>query len=134
MEMANEAVLTRNPLGALPYSQTKSYRTCAGANPALYPNNDWIDLLIKDYTLNNLFNMNMSGGGKVARYYLAATYNQDNGVLKNNKRNNFDNNIKLRSYQVRSNVNVQLTPTTEGIVRTSEIGRASCRERVCKYV
>src|SRR3546814_20149281 len=63
--------------------------------------------------------MNMSGGGKVARYYLAATYNQDNGVLKNNKRNNFDNNIKLRSYQVRSNVNVQLTPTTEGIVRTS---------------
>src|SRR3546814_10719009 len=63
--------------------------------------------------------MKMSGGGEVARYYLAATYNQDNGVLKNNKGNNFDNNIKLRSYQVRSNVNVQLTPTTEGIVSTS---------------
>src|SRR3546814_5160013 len=96
MEMANEAVLTRNPLGALPYSQTKIDRTVAGANPALYPNNDWIDLLIKDYTLNNRFNRNMSGGGKVARYYLAATYNQANGVLKNNKRNNFDNNIKDR--------------------------------------
>src|SRR3546814_3164696 len=63
--------------------------------------------------------MNMSGGGKVARYYLGPTYNPDNGVLKNNKRNNFDNNIKLRSYQVRSNVNVQLTLTTDGIVRTS---------------
>src|SRR3546814_8870846 len=94
MEMANESVLTRNPLGALPYSQTKIDRTVAGANPALYPNNDWIDLLIKDYTLNNRFNMNMSGGGKVARYYLAATYNKDKGVLKKNKETNFKKNYK----------------------------------------
>ncbi|HYH57346.1 MAG TPA: SusC/RagA family TonB-linked outer membrane protein, partial [Anseongella sp.] len=109
----------RNPLGDLPYSQIKIDRTAAGANPALYPNNNWIDMLIKDYTMNHRFNMNLNGGGKVAQYYIAATYNQDNGVLKNDSKNNFDNNIKLKSYQVRSNVNVMLTPTTEGIVRTS---------------
>jgi len=119
MNLANEAVLTRNPLGVLPYSQTKIDRTAAGVNPYLYPSNNWIDMLIKDYTMNQRFNMNMTGGGAVAQYYIAGTYNQDNGVLKSEKRNNFDNNVKLKSYEVRSNVNVKLTPTTEGIVRTS---------------
>lgn len=123
MKMANEAVLTRTLPGSKsapqPYSQTKIDRTAAGWNPYLYPNNDWIKTLIKDYTLNQRFNMNMSGGGKVAQYYIAGTYNIDNGVLKNEALNAYDNNVKLKSYQVRSNVNVKLTPTTEGIVRTS---------------
>lgn len=123
MKMANEAVLTRTLPGAIsngqPYSQTKIDRTAAGWNPLLYPNNDWIKTLIKDYTLNQRFNMNISGGGKAAQYYIAGTYNIDNGVLKNDALSKYDNNIKLRTYQVRSNVNVKLTPTTEGIVRTS---------------
>src|SRR5690606_20900009 len=75
MNLANEAVLTRNPLGVLPYSQTKIDRTAAGMNPMLYPNNNWIDMLIKDYTMNQRFNMNMAGGGKVAQYYIAGTFN-----------------------------------------------------------
>ena len=119
MKLANEAVLTRNPLGVLPYSQTKIDRTAEGANPMLYPSNNWIDMLIKDYTMNQRFNMNMTGGGNVAQYYIASTFNQDNGVLKSEAGNNFDNNINLKSYEIRSNVNVKLTPTTEGIVRTS---------------
>ncbi|TCC98290.1 SusC/RagA family TonB-linked outer membrane protein [Pedobacter psychroterrae] len=119
MKLANEAVLTRNPLGLLPYSQTKIDRTAAGANPMLYPSNNWIDMLIKDYTMNQRFNMNMTGGGNVAQYYIAGTFNQDNGVLKSEAGNNFDNNVNLKSYEIRSNVNVKLTPTTEGIVRTS---------------
>ncbi|WP_245723768.1 SusC/RagA family TonB-linked outer membrane protein [Pedobacter steynii] len=123
MKLANEAVLTRTIPGfksnPQPYSQTKIDRTAAGWNPLLYPNNDWIKILIKDYTMNQRFNMNMNGGGKVAQYYIAGTFNIDNGVLKNEALNKYDNNIKLKSYQVRSNVNVKLTPTTEGIVRTS---------------
>lgn len=119
MKLANEAVLTRNPLGVLPYSQTKIAKTEAGENPMLYPNNDWIGLLIKDYTMNQRFNFNMNGGGSRAQFYISGTFNQDNGVLKSDTRNNFDNNIKLKSYEIRSNVNVKLTPTTEGIVRTS---------------
>jgi TonB-linked SusC/RagA family outer membrane protein len=119
MNLANEAVLTRNPIGILPYSQTKIDRTAAGTNPYLYPSNNWIDMLIKDHTMNQRFNMNLTGGGKVAQYYIAGTFNQDNGVLKAESGNNFDNNVNLKSYEVRSNVNVRLTPTTEGIVRTS---------------
>jgi TonB-linked SusC/RagA family outer membrane protein len=119
MKLANEAALTRNPTSPLPYLENKIDHTIAGDNPLLYPNNDWMTLLIKDRTSNQRLNLNVSGGGKVARYYISGTLNQDNGVLKNNDKNSFDNNIKLKSYGVRSNVNVNLTPTTEAVVRTS---------------
>lgn len=119
MKLANEAVLTRNPIGILPYSQTKIDHTIAGDNPYLYPNNDWIKLLIRDYTINQRVNANASGGGQAAQYYISATYNQDNGVLKSDKQNNFDNNIKLRTIGVRTNVTVKLTPSTKAVVRTS---------------
>lgn len=33
--------------------------------------------------------------------------------------NGFDNNINLRSYQLRSNININLTKTTEAVVRLS---------------
>ncbi|WP_208112364.1 SusC/RagA family TonB-linked outer membrane protein [Pedobacter metabolipauper] len=119
MRLANEAALTRNPIAPLPYLENKIDHTIAGDNPLLYPNNDWMDLLIKDHTQNQRLNLNVGGGGKVARYYIAGTFNQDNGVLKSNAINSFDNNIKLKSYSVRSNVNVNLTSTTEAVVRTS---------------
>src|SRR3546814_693309 len=63
--------------------------------------------------MNQRANFSVSGGGKVARYYLAGTFNQDNGVLKVDGRNNFNNNIDLKSYLLRSNVNINLTKTTE---------------------
>src|SRR5690606_5823491 len=60
-----------------------------------------------------------NGGGPKAQYYIAATANMDNGVLKTVETNNFNSNVKATNYEVRSNVNVQLTPTTEAIVRTT---------------
>ncbi len=44
MKLANEAVLTRDPLGVLPYSQNKIDHTAAGDDPLKYPNNNWIKL------------------------------------------------------------------------------------------
>ncbi len=113
MRKHNEAVLTRDPLGLTYYTEEKIQRTAAGADPLLYPNNNWIDLLTKDYTVNQRLNFNVSGGGKVARYYVAASVNQDNGILKNAQKNFFDNDIDFTKYLVRSNVNLNITPTTE---------------------
>ena len=119
MKMGNEAVLTRDPLGLLPYSQAKIDNTIAGKNSVIYPTTDWQKALFKDYTINQRMNLNASGGGKVAKYYLAGSFNQDNGVLKVDKKNNFNNNINLKTYSLRSNVNINLTNTTEAIVRLS---------------
>lgn len=117
MNLANEAVLTRDPTAGLPYSQNKIYRTELGDDPYLYPSNNWVDELIKDYTINQGLNLSASGGGKKARYYISGTYNSDNGVLNVEGLNNFNSNIKLRNYSVRSNLDLDLTPTTKGIVR-----------------
>lgn len=118
MTLANEAVLTRNPLQEVQYSQSKIDHTAAGDDPLMYPNNNWVKQLIKDYTINQRTNFNLKGGGKVAQFYIAGTYNVDNGVLKIDKRNNFNSNIKLKNYSLRSNVNINLTPTSQAIVRT----------------
>lgn len=113
MRLNNEAVRTRNALAPTPYFQSQIDNTIAGTDPYVYPATDWLDMLFKDYTMNQRFNLNASGGGKAARYYLAATLNRDNGMLKVDNRNNFNNNIDLKTYQLRSNINVNLTNTTE---------------------
>ncbi len=119
MELANEAALTRSAVAPLPYSQNKIDHTRAGDNPYLYPSNDWVGSLIKNYTNNQRLNMNLSGGVAKAQYYIAATANQDNGVLKAQSGNNFNNNVTLKSYQVRSNINFKPMESTEIILRTS---------------
>ena len=116
MNLQNEAVLTRNPLGIAPYSQEKIENTMAGNNPLVYPAVDWHSMLFNDHAINNRLNLNLSGGGKVARYYVAGSYNKDNGLLKVDKANNFNNNIDLKQYELRSNVNINLTKTTEAKV------------------
>jgi len=112
MKMGNEAVKTRDPLGILPYSEEKIEQTEAGTDPVLYPTTDWYNTLFKDHTTNQRFNMNLSGGGKIARYYISSTFNQDNGIIKVDQQNNFNNNIKIRQFQIRSNLNINLTSTT----------------------
>ncbi|GHT66636.1 SusC/RagA family TonB-linked outer membrane protein [Bacteroidia bacterium] len=120
MRLNNEAVLTRDPRGNVPYSQEKIDNTMdPNRNQYVYPANDWYDMLMEDQTFNYRANLNVSGGGKVARYYVAATLNQDNGNLKVDRQNNFNNNIDLKKYLLRSNVNINLTKTTEAIVRLS---------------
>jgi TonB-linked SusC/RagA family outer membrane protein len=117
MTLANEAALTRSPLAIQPYSQNKIEHTRAGYDPYLYPNNNWISQLIKKYTINQSYNMSITGGTSRARYYVAGTYNQDNGVLKVDPINNFNSNIKLKNYSIRTNINLNLSNSTEMIIR-----------------
>ena len=117
MKLHNEAVRTRFPLGKTPYSLNKIQNTINGENPYIYPANDWYKIMFKDQTLNQRLNFNVSGGGKIARYYLAGSVSNDNGMLNVDKMNNFNNNIKLKRYMLRSNVNINITKTTEAVVR-----------------
>ncbi|MDR1274735.1 MAG: TonB-dependent receptor [Odoribacteraceae bacterium] len=117
MKLHNEAVLTRNPLGELPYSSEKIARTGAGENPYVYPATNWYDMLFKKVTSNQRVNINLSGGGSVARYYVAGSFAQDNGVLKVDKRNNFNSNIDLKKYTLHTNVNINLSASTELVTR-----------------
>lgn len=119
MKLHNEAVRTRDPLAQLPYLESHIAAREQGLNPYVYPMVDWKSMLFKDYTTNQRGNINISGGGRVARYYVALSYAKDNGILKVDPVNSFNNNIQLNKYTVRSNVNMNLTKTTEFAVRVS---------------
>lgn len=119
MRMHNEAIKTRDPLGLSLYSEEKITMTEKGLYPDIFPATDWYNTMFKNTTSNQRVNLSISGGGKVARYYVAANISQDNGNLEVDKRNNFNSNIDLKKYAVRSNVNINVTGTTELILRLS---------------
>lgn len=119
MQLWNEAVATRNPLAPRPYSDKKIEMTRRGGNAAAYPAVDWLGDMFKSYTTNQRVNLNLSGGGKVARYYVAGSLANDTGLMRVDERNNFNNNISLQSIQLRSNINIDVTKSTELGVRFS---------------
>jgi TonB-linked SusC/RagA family outer membrane protein len=118
MKMHNEAILTRDPLGELLYSLDKIENTMKpDSNPYIYPANDWYGMLFRDYAMNQRANISVSGGGGIAKYYVSGAFSQDNGILKVDKRNTFNNNIDFKNYNLRANVDVNITKTTELSVR-----------------
>ncbi len=120
MKLANEAVLTRDPLASLPFSQDKIEHTGKpGSNPYIYPDNDWYEMLFKKFATSQRANMNLSGGGRVATYFVSIGATRDNGLLKVDHRNSFNNNIDSRKYSVRANVDMNLTKTTKLGVRVT---------------
>jgi len=120
MRLHNESVLTRNPLGELPYSQDKIENTMKpGVSPYIYPANDWHSLLFKNQAFSHRQNLSVSGGGNVARYYVSSAFSQDHGFLKVDKQNSFNNNIDFKNYSLRANVDIDITNTTELGIRLS---------------
>lgn len=122
MKMYNEALMTRfrggvgTTLEGL-YSQEKIDNTIAGTDPVYYPCTDWQEALLKKVTTNQRANVSIRGGGNSAQYYVSASFSHDSGMFKVDKRNNFNNNINNNSYSLRSNVNINVTKTTELVVR-----------------
>ncbi len=118
MKSYNEAISTRDPLGDLMYSYDKIEQTGKpDANRLIYPANDWYDMLFKDFATSYRANVSARGGGKVATYYVSGAYTEDTGILKVDKRNSFNNNIDDKNYTLRSNVDINVTPTTKLAVR-----------------
>lgn len=123
MKMYNEASTTRDPLQPIVFDADKIYNTeqtlknAPGSNPYVYPAVDWLDMLFKKTTTTQRANLNVSGGGDIARYSVSGSFSNDNGILKRNIENNFNNNVKFKNYQLRSNVNINLTKSTELVLR-----------------
>ena len=118
MRLNNEAVLTRDPQGVIPYPESKIASTLdPNRNQYVYPTVDWMKEMFKDYTVNQRVNFNVRGGGSVVTYYLAGTFSNDTGLLKNDGLNNFNSNISLKKYNILSTFNIHLTKTTEVKVR-----------------
>ncbi|MCD2422457.1 TonB-dependent receptor [Niabella pedocola] len=117
MKLHNEAVRTRDAMVPLPYSLSKIRETELGSNPVLYPSVNWYDYLIKNKAVNRRANLNITGGGQTVLYYLAANYQNDQGIIKESPENLIKNNINIDRFQLRSNVTIKFTPTTTAVIR-----------------
>lgn len=113
MDQYNKALRTRVPEAQLYYSKEKIEHTRNNLNPFIYPNVDWYDELFKNQTYNSRANLNVTGGGGIAQYYVSASFNNETGLLKVDNQNNFNNNIDIKRYNLRANVNINLTKTTK---------------------
>ncbi|MDR3245052.1 MAG: TonB-dependent receptor [Prevotellaceae bacterium] len=112
MRMYNEARVSRNPLAGKYYDEQKIQSTIRGDDPMIYPNVDWYSQLFNNSTVNTKANLNVSGGGRVATYYVAGGYDKETGLLKVDKRNNFNNNIDINRFHLRNNVTFRLSSST----------------------
>ena len=119
MRMHNESIITRDPNGIPIYSAERIEMTERGTYPNIYPATDWYKVMFNDVVSNQRANLSLSGGGNIARYYVAVNVAQDNGNIKVDKRNSFNNNINLTKYAIRTNLNVNLTKSTELIFKLS---------------
>lgn len=119
MHLANEAVVGRDPLARSPYSLRQIEFTPSDNSSLEYPAVDWQKELLRNYTMNQRGNLSVRGGGSIAQYFVSGALTQDNGILKVPQVSNFNNNVNLKTYSLRSNVNINLAKKTQLNVRLS---------------
>ena len=99
--------------GQSPMYADRIAKTRAGYDPDLYPDVNWIDAISRDHAANQRITVDVSGGSENLRYsFVAAVYNE-RGILTRDKSLDWDPTIKLQRYNVRSNVDLKLSPTTQ---------------------
>lgn len=110
-KLANEARIVRDERPVYTNAELKLFET--GLDPDLYPNVDWQDVMLRDYTWNNQHHLSASGGGQNARYYLSLGIQTKDALFKQDKgANKYDTNVNYNKYNFRANVDVNMTPTT----------------------
>lgn len=103
--MYNEAVP-----GTYSQSDIEKYRNHTDGD--LYPNVNWLKSVFKKHTFNQRVTANVSGGGEIARYFISAGYYHEDGLFMTGKGNSYNGNPDYQRYNFRSNVDINLHPTT----------------------
>ncbi|MEI3420897.1 MAG: hypothetical protein V8R91_07525 [Butyricimonas faecihominis] len=99
---------------------TRIERTGSKDYPSwVYPANDWYKILFKDYSVNHRVGVNVRGGSETVQYYASINYTNDQGMLKTDRLNQFDVNIKNSTLSSRVNLNVNLNAGIRLLLNTS---------------
>ena len=97
---------------ALPFTQQQIDRTRSGYDPDLYPDVNWVDAITKDYAYTTRGNLEVSGGSDFLRYSIVASYFKETGLLEQDKSLIFDNSTNNQQYNLRTNIDMDVTKTT----------------------
>lgn len=96
--------------GTYSHEVLEMYRN--GVDPDLYPTVNWMDLL-KDQTHNQRVTINMRGGNDKAKFFVSGAYYSESGIFSSNPIESYDANIGLDRYNIRSNIDLNVTQTTK---------------------
>ena len=109
--MANEAKITRNLEPLYKADELEIFRL--GLDPDLYPNVNWIDELLRKGSWSTRATLSMNGGGNTARYYVAGSYLDQQGMYKVDKAlKDYNTNANFRRWNYRMNVDIDITKST----------------------
>ncbi len=110
--MMNEARITRNQEPIYTSDELEIIRL--GLDQDIYPNVNWRDVLLKDGAMSYRGNINMSGGGNTARYFVSLSYANEQGMYKTDDalRNDYNTNPNNQRYNYRLNTDINVTKTT----------------------
>lgn len=123
--LLNESRITRNHEPIYLPEELEILRL--GLDPDLYPNVDWRDLLLKDGAMTYRANLNMSGGGATARYFVSGSYVNEGGMYKTDEtlRNEYNTNANYKRYNYRLNTDINVTQST--LLKVGVAGSLSMR-------
>ncbi len=87
-------------------------------DPDLYPNVNWRDQILNENSLQQTYYMSARGGGSVARYFFSLGMSNDQAAYKQEKSSKYSADVGYRTYNYRSNIDVNLTKTTTAYLGT----------------
>ncbi len=109
--MANEARLSRNQRPI--YTDQELIMIEDQLDPDIYPNVDWMDLLLKDGAPTYRASVSVKGGGSKARYYLSGSFLDEGGMYNVDKTmKEYDTNANYQRYNYRMNMDMNITNST----------------------
>ena len=94
------------------YSDEQIYNTRYHLDTDIYPDVNWLDAITKDYASNSHATIDVNGGSDIIRYSLVGAYYGESGILARDKSQSWDSSLRLNRYNMRSNVDINITPTT----------------------
>lgn len=100
----NEIQYYRSPSGGLNqiYSAEDIQKFGNGSDPLNHANSDWIGAVMKPYSLQDQQNLSVAGGGSEVQYFVSLGRRNQEGIYKNT-------NLKFEQWNIRSNIDVNLT-------------------------
>lgn len=104
--LLNEALVNDGKKGLYTASDIESFRN--GSDPIAYPNVNWNDQILKDNSSIQSYNLNATGGNKVAQYFVSLGYFSEDGLLREDSKNSYNTNLSYERYMVTSKINVKV--------------------------
>ncbi len=111
MTMYNEGLTMRGRTAQ--YSAETIQKHIDQVDPELYPDVNWFDEMFNKFGKSTRANVNVSGGSTNANYYISAGYYGETGMFKRDAVQSYNSTLKFERFNFTSNVNVDLTKTTE---------------------